>query len=310
MLRTILLYLSQAVWAKNLITHFFVARRVAQRFVAGETLDDAVRVVTHLNNEGLVATLDYLGEAVHSEADASSATDHYIKILEAIAEHQLQATISLKLTHLGLDISEDICLNNLRRILERSVETHNHVTIDMESTLYTDTTLKIFRTLRHEYSFEKVGTVIQAYLYRSEQDVKSLHEEGAFIRLCKGAYKEPPDKAFPKKADVDENFIGLMKYYVSNTAASTGAYLGIATHDSNIIYTMCQYSDDMHISRDRFEFQMLFGIRADLQRQLVQQGYTMRVYVPFGSQWYPYFMRRLAERPANLWFFVSNLLRS
>jgi proline dehydrogenase len=307
MLRALLLYLSSAGWAKTLITHFFVARRVARRFVAGETLEDALRTVKRLKGEGLDVTLDYLGESVHSEADAARAVDEYLEILEAIQREGLAATVSLKLTQLGLDVSPDICLANMRRILKKAQATNNHVTIDMESTAYTDRTLQVFRTLHHENGFANVGTVIQAYLYRSAEDMAALHTEDAFIRLCKGAYKEPPTLAYPEKRDVDANYVKLMQDYLSGN--ETGAYLGIATHDAQIIETARAYIQAEAIPHNRFEFQMLYGIRADLQRELVRAGYKMRVYVPFGTQWYPYFMRRLAERPANLWFFVSNLFR-
>ncbi len=305
MLRTLLLYLSNAGWAKALITDFFLARRVARRFVAGETLAEAIEVVRTLNRQGLLVTLDHLGESVLSPADAERATIEYLDILETIAAHDLQATVSLKLTHLGLDIAEDLCLTNMRRILTKAGETGNHVTIDMESTAYTSRTLDIFRTLRQD--FANTGTVIQAYLFRSESDMKALHEEGAFVRLCKGAYKEPPDKAFPHKADVDASFVALIKSYVAG--GSTGAYLAIATHDAQIIDAAREHFRAADIPAERYEFQMLYGIRGDLQRELVQQRYKVRVYVPFGTQWYPYFMRRLAERPANLWFFISNFFR-
>jgi proline dehydrogenase len=309
MLRSILLYLSDAAWAKYLITHFFVARRVARRFIAGDTLEAALDAVKRLNADGLEATLDYLGESVYSAEDATRAADQYVLILDSIAASQLRTTVSLKLTQLGLDVSEDICIANMRRILEKAMETGNHVTIDMESTSHTEITLRVFRTLRQENGFNNVGTVIQAYLYRSAADMEALQQEGAFVRLCKGAYKEPPDKAFPEKADVDDNYVRIMKSYVSGNAAATGAYLGVASHDGQIIDTMREYALQAGIGNDRFEFQMLYGIRSDLQRQLAQAGYTMRVYVPFGTQWYPYFMRRLAERPANLWFFISNFFR-
>lgn len=309
MLRSTLLYLSEADWARNLITDFFIARRVARRFVAGETLDEALGAVQQLNNQGMQVTLDYLGESVHSAEDAERATDQYLKMLDTIHARQLNATVSLKLTQLGLDVGEALCISNMRRILEKAQATGNHVTIDMESSDYTDTTLRVFRTLREDYGFNNVGTVIQAYLYRSAEDMQSLHEEGAFVRLCKGAYKEPPDVAFPEKTDVDSSFVNIMKAYVSNSAAETGAYLGVASHDSHIIDTMRDYAAVDQITNERFEFQMLYGIRSDLQHDLASQGYTMRVYVPFGTQWYPYFMRRLAERPANLWFFISNFFR-
>ncbi len=309
MLRSVLLYLSEAAWAKALITRFFVARRVARRFVAGETLAEAVQAVRKLNADGLTVTLDYLGESVQSAQDASEAADQYIHILDTIASNNLRATVSLKLTQLGLNISEELCLGNLRRIVEHARELSNHVTIDMESHHYTDATLRIFREMHRSFGRAHVGTVIQAYLYRSEQDMAALKAEGAFVRLCKGAYKEPPDVAFPRKADVDANFLKLMRAFI-DTDGSTGAYLGVASHDQRIIDAMRDYATSNNIPRNRFEFQMLYGIRSDLQRKLAQEGYTMRVYVPFGTQWYPYFMRRLAERPANLWFFISNFFRS
>ncbi len=309
MLRSALLYLSHAEWAKAFITNFFVARRVARRFIAGETLEATLPAIEKLNAQGMEVTLDLLGESVESEADAAQAVGQYLVMLETIHAHQLRATVSLKLTQLGLDIAEDVCVANMRRILEKAAETGNHVTIDMESSDYTDRTLRVFRTLREDYDFQNVGTVIQAYLYRSKADMEALQQEGAFVRLCKGAYKEPPDVAFPAKADVDTSFIEIMKAYVSGSAAETGAYLGVATHDARIIDIMRDYARSAGIANDRFEFQMLYGIRADLQRELAEEGYTMRVYVPYGTQWYPYFMRRLAERPANLWFFISNFFK-
>ncbi len=309
MLRSLLLYLSDADWAKALITHFFLARHVARRFVAGETLPEAVKTVRAINAQRLLATLDHLGESVYSQSDAERAANEYLTVLDAIADHDLRATVSLKLTHLGLDISEDLCLAHMRRILEHARARANHVTIDMESSDYTDVTLRIYRTMRHDYGFDNVGTVIQAYLYRSEQDMRELHQEGAFIRLCKGAYKEPPDRAFPRKKDVDANYVKLMYAYLSNSAADTLPYLAIATHDARIIGAARAFVQENGIPDERFEFQMLYGIRSDLQRELARQGYKVRVYVPFGTQWYPYFMRRLAERPANLWFFVSNVFR-
>ena len=311
MLRALLLYLSSAGWARSLITHFFLARRVARRFVAGESVQDALGVVERLNGAGLVVTLDYLGEAVHSDADATRAADEYLTILDAIRRRGLQATVSLKLTQLGLDVATDVCLANMVRILDKARATANHVTIDMESSAYTERTLQVFRTLRQEHGFSNVGTVIQAYLYRSAEDIAALHAEGAFVRLCKGAYQEPPALAFPAKSDVDANYVSLMEAYLGGDAAgdATGAYLGIATHDAHIIAAARKFIQAQAIPADRFEFQMLYGIRPDLQRDLVAAGYKTRIYVPFGTQWYPYFMRRLAERPANLWFFISNLFR-
>jgi len=309
MLRSLLLYLSGARWAKAIITHFFIARRMARRFVAGETMAEAVAATRKLNAQGALVTLDYLGESVVSEADAQQAVEQYFAILDTIAREDIQATVSLKLTQLGLDISEDLCLANMRRILEKARERHNHVTIDMESSDYTDRTLRIYRTLRHEYGFDNVGTVIQAYLYRSEKDLAELRAEGAFIRLCKGAYKEPPDRAFPKKADVDANFVNVMRAYLANGTASPEAHLAIATHDPKMINAALEHIQAHSIPKERYEFQMLYGIRAEAQRELIRQGHPMRIYVPFGTHWYPYFMRRLAERPANLWFFINAFFR-
>ncbi|MBN1964795.1 MAG: proline dehydrogenase family protein [Anaerolineae bacterium] len=309
MLRVLLLYLAGAGWARSLITHFFVARRVARRFVAGETMADAVSATRRANAEGLLVTLDFLGEAVHSPEDAEQAAAQYLTILDTIAENDLQATVSLKLTQLGLDVSAELCTTNMRRILAHAAQYGNHVTIDMESADYTDCTLQMYRTLRHEYDFDNVGTVIQSYLYRSDADMAALKQEGAFVRLCKGAYKEPPEVAYPDKKDVDASYVRLMQGYLADGAAPPGTYLGIATHDVRMIDAAREIITAHDVPADRYEFQMLYGIRSDLQRELVQQGYKMRVYVPFGTEWYPYFMRRLAERPANLWFFVSNLLR-
>jgi len=307
MLRSLLLYLSRARWAKSLVTHFGPARRTALRFVAGETLQEAIEVARHLNNEGLDVTLDYLGESVTDEQGALQATEAYLDMLDAIAEAGVRATASLKPTQLGLDIREALCLSNIRRILERARETGNHITIDMESSEYTDSTLEIFRTLRQE--FDNVGTVIQAYLYRSEDDMKALAAEGAFVRLCKGAYKEPADRAFPDKADVDANYVRLTELYLSEEARATGAYLAIATHDEKMLDAAKAYIRAHDIPVDHFEFQMLYGIRPRLQTQLRDDGFKVRIYVGYGTEWYPFFMRRLAERPANLWFIVSNFFR-
>lgn len=309
MLRSLILYLAQAVWAKKLIMRIGLARRTAHRFVAGDTLQQAIESTRQLNQKGLEVTLDHLGESVDDEAGALHAAQDYLTLLDTIASRAVQATVSLKLTQLGLDIREDLCVSNMRLILQKAKETNNHVTIDMESADYTDTTLRIYRTLRHEYGFDNVGIVIQAYLYRSEADMQTLAEEGAFVRLCKGAYKEPPELAFPDKADVDANYVHLLQLFLNPAACTTGAYLGIATHDEKMIAAAKTHIKANDIAHDCFEFQMLYGIRGKLQEQLRDDGYKMRVYVPYGTQWYPYFMRRLAERPANIWFFVSNFFR-
>jgi proline dehydrogenase len=300
MLRQLLLYLSQAAWAQNIMTKWGVARRVARRFVAGETLDEAVAVTKQLNAQHLSVTLDYLGESVHSAADAQAVVDSYRQLLDRIHQEQLQASISLKLTHLGLDIGEDLCVTNLRHILTTAKAHGIGVTIDMESTAYTDRTLQIYRTMRDEYAFHNVGTVIQAYLFRSDKDMTALAGEGAHIRLCKGAYLESPTLAYPQKSDVDMNYVRLLQSYLDKPRTQ---YLCIATHDERMIAAAEQFISAQALPRERYEFQMLYGIRGERQLALAKQ-HTVRVYVPFGTSWYPYFVRRLAERPANLWFFA------
>ncbi len=312
MLRSLFLYLSRAHWAKKLIMRIGLARRTAHRFVAGNTLEQGIAVARRLNDRGIEVTLDHLGESVTDEPGALQATEDYLALLNAIAASGAtpgRATVSLKLTQLGLDIREDLCVNNLRRILECARSTGNHVTIDMESSQYTDATLKVYRVLRHENAYENIGIVIQAYLYRSEDDLKALAQEGAFVRLCKGAYNEPPSLAFPDKADVDANYRHLVEVFLTPEACQAGAYLGIATHDEQMIAAAQAHIKRHGIPYEHFEFQMLYGIRPKLQEQLRDDGYRMRVYVPYGTEWYPYLMRRLAERPANLWFFVSNFFR-
>jgi proline dehydrogenase len=306
MIRRLLLYLSQAVWARNTMTRWSVARRVARRFVAGETLEEALQVTHTLNAKGLLVTLDYLGESVTSADDARAVADAYRQMLVRIASDQAQATVSLKLTHLGLDIGEELCQTNLRHILATAKEYGIGVTIDMEGTHYMDITLRIYRTLRDEYGFDNVGTVIQAYLFRSEKDMSELAAEGSHIRLCKGAYLESVEVAFPLKANVDANYVKLAKQYLSApSVADERPYLCIATHDENMIQAAENILRETKTPTSRYEFQMLYGIRGTRQEELSKQ-HKMRVYVPFGTAWYPYFMRRLAERPANLWFFARS----
>lgn len=305
MMRRFLLYLSTAKWARAMMSRFFLARRVARRFVAGETLDEALAVIKKLNGDGLMVTLDYLGESVEKAEDTREVVETYISAVKAIHAQKLGSGISLKPTHLGLDISEDLCVTNLRAILQTAQAADNMpVTMDMESTAYTDTTIRLYRTLRDEYGFTNFGTVIQAYLYRSREDMKQLAAEGSHIRLCKGAYLEPATVAFPEKADVDENYRQLVDDYVQSQPP---AYLCIATHDENMIVSARASIEKHATPKDRFEFQMLYGIRGSRQIELAKDGFTVRVYVPFGEAWYPYFMRRLAERPANLWFFAKSL---
>lgn len=307
MLRQSLLYLSSADWARKLASNWFLARRVARRFVAGETIDDAIKASKVLNDNGILVTLDYLGESILSEADAKQVVETYQKLLDAIHANKVHSSVSVKPTHLGLDISEDLCMTNLRHILTTAKAHDIPITIDMESTKYTDVTLRMYRTLRDEYDFDNVGTVIQAYLRRSEQDMQQLTREHSHIRICKGAYLEPPELAFPEKSDVDANYVKLTEQYLTGDDQS---YLCIATHDENMIAAAKTIIKAHNIPQNRYEFQMLYGIRSDRQQEIADEGEKMRVYVPFGEAWYPYFVRRLAERPANLWFFVKNLFSS
>jgi proline dehydrogenase len=306
MLRRFLLYLSAAAWARRIVTRLGLARRVALRFVAGETLDDALATTRVLNNKGLMVSLDYLGESVTEAKDTENVVATYRALLQRIHQQNAQAGVSLKLTHLGLDISEDLCQTNLRHILTDAKANAIPVTIDMESSAYTNATLRIYRTMHDEYGFDNVGTVIQAYLRRSENDMRELANEGAHIRLCKGAYLEPPEIAFPDKKDVDANYVRLTREFLQ---APPPAYLCIATHDENMIHAAEDTIREKHVPQGRYEFQMLYGIRGPRQEALAAAGYPVRIYVPFGEAWYPYFMRRLAERPANLWFFARSLFR-
>lgn len=305
MLRRLLLDLSAARWARNLVTGRGFARRAARRFVAGETLDDALAVVRDLSGRKLLVTLDYLGESVARAEDTVEVVKTYREMVRRLHEADLGGGISLKLTHMGLDIDETLCRNNLRAILTDAQALSIPVAIDMESSAYVDKTLAIYRSMRDE-GFSVLGTVIQAYLRRSQADMAALAAEGAHIRLVKGAYLEPSDVAFPLKADVDASYVALMNDYLS---APPPAYLCLATHDEQIIQAAETFIRDQSIGRDRFEFQMLYGIRASRQETLAQAGYTVRIYVPFGEAWYPYFMRRLAERPANVWFFARSFFR-
>ena len=309
-LRALLLYLSTAVWAREAISSFPLAKQVANRFVAGETTADAITTAQELNQKGMLVTLDYLGESVSTAAEALAARDEILNLLDAIQESGVNATISVKPSQLGLKLDTYLALNNLRTILKRARQYQNKIRIDMEESAVLDTTLDFYRTLRDEDGFENVGVVMQSYLYRTEQDVSRLIEKGAWVRLCKGAYAEPSEIAFAAKADTDANFVRLMQQLLSQEARQNGVYVGIATHDEKMIAATTAFGQSQGIRPDEFEFQMLFGVRRELQERMVAQGYQMRIYVPYGTAWYPYFVRRLAERPANLWFFISNFLRA
>jgi proline dehydrogenase len=274
----------------------------ASRFVAGESVDQAVQIIKNMNKKGLVVTVDYLGEFVNSENEALNMTNQTIKTIEAIGKENLDAQVSLKLTSLGLDISEELVMTNFRRIINKAREYQVFVTIDMEDYERCEKTLEIYKTFKKEY--EHLGTVIQAYLYRAEKDIKELDAYDASLRLVKGAYKESSEVAFPDKKDVDENFKKLIRLHLEN-----GNFTAIATHDDAIIEYTKQLVKELNIPKDQYEFQMLYGIRTDRQLELIQEGYPMRVYVPYGTDWYGYYMRRLAERPANVWFVVKNMFK-
>ncbi len=300
-MRALLLRLSESKRLAPLMMSNAVSRRVARRFVAGEKLDDALEAAREVNRALQLASLDLLGENVSDEAGARRAADEYIAIFDSIAQEHLDANVSLKLTQLGLDLSEDLCQELLEKIVAHAATQSNFVRVDMEGSGYTQRTVEMVKRVRSEYS--NVGTVMQAYLYRTEQDVQELLAVGCRLRLCKGAYQEPPEVAFPKKADVDANYVKLMRILLAS-----GIYHGIATHDPAMIRATLDFVREKDVKRDRFEFQMLYGIRTDLQQKLVRDGYRVRVYIPFGVDWFPYFMRRLAERPANVTFFLRNLL--
>jgi proline dehydrogenase len=309
-LHLLLLYLSRALWARRIVTQMSLARHVALRFVAGERRDEAIAAAQALNAKGLSVTLDFLGESVNNPAEAEAARDEILNMLDAIQSSGVNANVSVKLTQLGLRIDEALALENVRRLLEKAASYDNRVRIDMEESALTDQTLRIYRRLRDELGYgRRVGIVIQSYLYRSEADVAALVDEGAWVRLCKGAYAEPADVAFPEKADTDASYVKLMQMMLSDEARQRGVYLGVATHDEKMIQATLDYAQEQQIAPSAYEFQMLYGVRRELQEKLVADGYQVRVYVPYGTAWYPYFMRRLAERPANLWFFVSNYLK-
>ncbi len=281
-----------------------LAARLHSRFIAGTTLDDALCVAQTLNRQGIAVTLDSLGENVTSETEARRAADVYDQLLDAIAARGLDATVSLKLTQMGLEQSADLAESITGRLAERARAVGNFVRVDMEDSRLTQITLDIVRRIHVRPSTGAIGAVIQAYLYRSRADVEQLLAEGIPIRLCKGAYNEPPEVAFPQKAEVDQNFLKLSRLLLDSSN-----YHALATHDPAMINAAKAYAASNGIGRETFEFQMLYGVRRDMQQSLVRGGYKVRVYVPFGTAWYPYFMRRLAERPANVFFLARNLFR-
>ena len=302
MMRALLLELSASPRMAYWVTHNATSRRVARRFVAGETLEDALAAARASNQAGMTVSLDFLGENVKSEAEARHVREMYLGVFDRIAQEKLDANVSLKLTQLGIDLNEALCRELLESIVERTASHDNFLRVDMEGSDYTQRTIDLVKLVRKKSA--AAGVVVQSYLYRTETDVKELLVAGVRLRLCKGAYKEPASLAFPKKEDVDANFVRVMQLLLPS-----GIYHGIATHDPKMIEATKEFAAKQGIGKDKFEFQMLYGIRTDLQQQLVREGYRMRVYIPYGTEWFPYFMRRLAERPANLTFFLKNLFR-
>lgn len=300
-----------------MVTGWSFAWKTASRFVAGESLQDAIRVVKELNERGIVTTLDHLGEHTSTPEEANQATQDVLAILDELSCCDVRSNVSIKLTQIGLALDESLCAENLERILSKAKKHQNFVRIDMEDTPYTDQTIDLYLHMR-EKGYENVGMVIQSYLYRSEDDLRKLLENGTRIRLVKGAYREPPEVAYPKKADVDANYDLLTKILIDSSLALGSklskdgrfpAIPAVGTHDEKRIDFAKQYAAKVGLPKAGLEFQMLFGIRRDLQENLAAEGFPVRVYIPFGTHWYPYFMRRLAERPANIWFFISNFFR-
>jgi len=304
-LRSLFIGLSKNRALRNFVESSRTCSRLSSRFVAGMELEDALRVADTLNKQNIAVTLDSLGESVTSEEEARQASEIYHRVLDALAERKLNANISVKLSQMGLDIRPELAEELVERLAEHAHTTDNFVRVDMEDSSLTDVTLAIVRRLRARPDLQgTIGVVIQASLYRSRTDIDQLVAEGIRVRLCKGAYLEPAHIAFERKAEVDENFIRL-----SCILLESPLYHGLATHDEGMIAAAKSFAQQHRIDPSRFEFQMLYGIRRDLQRMLVSEGYNVRVYVPFGRAWYPYFMRRLAERPANILFLAKNLFR-
>lgn len=318
MLRAFFISLSKATWAQRLITNWGFAWRAASRFIAGETGGEAIEVIRQLNATGILATLDHLGENTASASEARKSTEEILQVLDQIHASGVRSNVSIKLSQIGLLLDEELCLQNLERILHKAQLTNNFIRIDMEDSSLTEKTLDALRWARSK-GFFNVGIVIQSYLYRSAADVRTLVDEGICVRLVKGAYREPASVAFPLKQDVDKAFDQLTEMLlngsrngglsIQQTDGRFPPLAAIASHDPKRIQYARDVQQRLGLPKDAVEFQMLYGIRRDLQQELVAAGYPVRVYVPYGTHWYPYFMRRLAERPANVWFFISNFFK-
>ena len=302
--RSALIYLSRQEGLKEFATRFRPFKKLTTRFVAGETIDEAVAAIQELNAEGCSASFDHLNESVANSAEAEAEIKEYLQILNRIDETGIDSNVSIKLTQFGLELDPELAYRNSRAVVEDAARRENFVRVDMEGSNVTQLTIDIFKRLRAEFGLDDVGIVLQSYLRRTYADAQELVKLPARIRICKGAYNEPPEVAFPNKKDVDENYVRVMQLLLSS-----GIYHGIATHDPKMIEATIDFAQRQGISKGTFEFQMLYGVRRDLQRQLAKDGYNLRIYVPYGKHWYPYFMRRLAERPANIWFVLKNLLK-
>jgi proline dehydrogenase len=302
--RDALLWLSNREGLKDFATRFGFFKKLTTRFVAGDTIDEVIPFIRQLNSENCTASFDHLNESVASAGEAEQEVTEYLNILAKIDESHIRSNVSIKLTQFGLGLDKELAYKNARRIVEEAQRRGNFVRVDMEGSDVTQVTIDIFKRLRAEFGLNDVGIVLQSYLYRTYADAEELVKLPARIRICKGAYSEPPAVAYPDKKDVDANYVKVMQLLLGS-----GTYHGIATHDPKMIDATIDFVKREGIGKDKFEFQMLYGIRRDLQRQLAHDGYNVRIYVPYGKHWYPYFMRRLAERPANVWFVMKNLAK-
>jgi proline dehydrogenase len=302
--RSALIYLSEHQGLKDVAAKFRPFKKLTTRFVAGEAIEETVPIIRAINGEGCTASFDHLNESVTRSEETQAEVKEYLKILSAIDEFELRSNVSIKLSQFGLQIDPELAYNNARVVVAEAARRGNFVRIDMEGSDVTQVTIDIFKRLRQEFGLNDVGIVLQSYLRRTYDDAVDLLKLPARIRICKGAYNEPPEVAFPDKKDTDKNYVRVMQLLLTS-----GYYHGIATHDPKMIQATIDFTQREGIGKETFEFQMLFGVRRDLQRQLAKDGYNVRVYVPYGKHWYPYFMRRLAERPANIWFVMKNILK-
>ena len=302
--RNALIWLSRQEGLKDFAARFRYFKKITTRFVAGDTIDETIPIIRQLNAENCTASFDHLNESVGSAGEAENEVAEYQNILAKIDETKIRSNVSIKLTQFGLGLDPELAYRNARRVVEEAHRRGNFVRVDMEDSRVTQATIDIFKRLRDEFDLNTVGIVLQSYLYRTFADAQELIKIPARIRICKGAYLEPPEVAFPDKKDVDANYIKVMQLLLSS-----GTYHGIATHDPKMIDATIDFAKREGIGKEKYEFQMLYGVRRDLQRQLARDGFNLRIYVPYGKHWYPYFMRRLAERPANVWFVLKNLAK-